>query len=275
MKHYVKPFILVGMLALTLVGFAQKPVAYDLWQRKPPHSNGDTRDTARVWIYLPEKSVATGRAVVICPGGGYDHLALDKEGHQWASFFCNEGVATIVLKYRMPHGDPRIPIEDAEQAIKLVRHNAKNWRINPNDVGIMGFSAGGHLASTIATHASKGVKPDFQILFYPVITMMQDLTHKGSRTNFLGDRPSKKEEREYSNDLQVSRMTPHAFIALSDDDNAVLPANGVNYYIELFRHDVPATLHVFPSGGHGWGFNSSFKYHVELLLELRAWLRSF
>ena len=274
-KQYIKPLIVLGLLMLTLAGYAQKPIVYDLWQRKPPHNNGDAKDTARVWIYLPDKKVATGRAVVICPGGGYSHLAMDHEGHQWASFFCQEGVATIVLKYRMPHGDPRIPIEDAEQAMKLVRHNAKNWRINANDVGIMGFSAGGHLASTIATHADKASKPDFQILFYPVITMMQDLTHKGSRQNFLGDHPSKKEEREYSNDMQVSRMTPHAFIALSDDDNAVLPANGVNYYVEMFRHDVPATLHVYPSGGHGWGIRSSFKYHLEMLLELRAWLHSF
>ena len=105
--------------------------------------------------------------------------------------------------------------------------------------------------------------------------MMPDITHKGSRTNFLGEDPKKKDEREYSNDLQVTRVTPRAWIALSDDDHSVLPANGVNYYVELYRHDVPASLHVYPSGGHGWGFRSAFRYHIEMVLELKAWLKSF
>lgn len=175
----------------------------------------------------------------------------------------------------MPHGEKDVPISDAEEAIRLVRRNAANWNINPDDVGIMGSSAGGHLASTVATHAAKDARPDFQILFYPVITMMPDITHKGSHDNLLGSNARKKDENSYSNDLHVSRMTPRAFIALSDDDRVVLPANGVNYYIELYRHDVPATLHVYPSGGHGWGNRDSFKYHNEMQLELKAWLRSF
>ena len=168
-----------------------------------------------------------------------------------------------------------IPISDAEEAIKLVRRNASKWGINTNDIGIMGSSAGGHLASTVATHAKGNSKPDFQILFYPVITMMPDITHKGSHDNLLSEKAKKKDEKEYSNDQQVSRITPRAFIALSDDDHVVLPANGVNYYIELYRHDVPATLHVYPTGGHGWGNRDSFKYHNEMQLELKAWLRSF
>ena len=131
------------------------------------------------------------------------------------------------------------------------------------------------MASTVATHATGDALPDFQILFYPVITMMPDITHKGSHDNFLGEKPKKKRQTEYSNDLQVTRVTPRAFIALSDDDATVLPANGVNYYIELYRHDVPATLHVYPTGGHGWGNRDSFKYHNEMQLELKAWLRSF
>jgi acetyl esterase/lipase len=146
-------------------------------------------------------------------------------------------------------------------------------------VGIMGFSAGGHLASTIATHSKGEVKPDFQILFYPVITMVSGFTHKGSHDNFLGKDLSKKEqkrlEQEFSNDMQVTRATPRAFIALSDDDHGVLPSNGVNYYVECFRHDVPASLHVYPTGGHGWGYRESFPYHMEMLLELKAWLTTF
>lgn len=270
-----KTFIAAILMALCLPAAAQQKLETNLWPQGAPNSNGDQADTAKVWVYLPNKKEATGRAVVICPGGGYQHLAMNHEGHDWASFFNNMGIAAIVLKYRMPHGNHEVPVSDAEQAIKLVRSNAANWNISPQDVGIMGSSAGGHLASTIATHSTGDAAPDFQILFYPVITMMSDITHKGSHDNFLGEKPKKKQEAEYSNDLQVTRVTPRAFIALSDDDATVLPANGVNYYIELYRHDVPATLHVYPSGGHGWGNRDSFKYHNEMQLELKAWLRSF
>ena len=263
------------MLALSLNMSAQQSNEINLWPNGPAVKSSDAGDTAKVKVFLPEKKFATGRAVVICPGGGYQHLAMDHEGYDWAPFFNNMGIAAIVLKYRMPNGDKEVPISDAEEAIKLVRRNASNWNINPDDVGIMGSSAGGHLASTIATHAAKDARPDFQILFYPVITMVPDITHKGSHDNFLGSSAKKKDERDYSNDMQVTRMTPRAFIALSDDDRVVLPANGVNYYIELYRHDVPATLHVYPSGGHGWGNRDSFKYHNEMQLELKAWLRSF
>ncbi len=264
-----------AMLALSLNMSAQQSYEINLWPNGPAVKSSDAGDTAKVKVFLPEKKSATGRAVVICPGGGYQHLAMNHEGYDWAPFFNNMGIAAIVLKYRMPHGEKDVPISDAEEAIRLVRRNAANWNINPDDVGIMGSSAGGHLASTVATHAAKDARPDFHILFYPVITMMPDITHKGSHDNLLGSNARKKDENSYSNDLHVSRMTPRAFIALSDDDRVVLPANGVNYYIELYRHDVPATLHVYPSGGHGWGNRDSFKYHNEMQLELKAWLRSF
>jgi acetyl esterase/lipase len=139
----------------------------------------------------------------------------------------------------------------------------------------MGFSAGGHLASTIATHAKGEAKPDFQILFYPVITMDPGFTHRGSHDNLLGKSAKKKLEREFSNDQQITRVTPRAFIALSDDDTTVLPINSANYYQECLRHDVPATVHVYPTGGHGWGYRESFPYHIEMVLELKAWLQSF
>lgn len=264
-----------AMLALSLNMSAQQSYEINLWPNGPAVKSSDAGDTAKVKVFLPEKKSTTGRAVVICPGGGYQHLAMNHEGYDWAPFFNNMGIAAIVLKYRMPHGEKDVPISDAEEAIRLVRRNAANWNINPDDVGIMGSSAGGHLASTVATHAAKDARPDFQILFYPVITMMPDITQKGSHDNLLGSNARKKDENSYSNDLHVSRMTPRAFIALSDDDRVVLPANGVNYYIELYRHDVPATLHVYPSGGHGWGNRDSFKYHNEMQLELKAWLRSF
>lgn len=275
MKRLKKILFTAFMAAVPVLLPAQKVFDMNLWQGGAPNSNGDTGDTAKVRVYLPSAKEATGRAVVICPGGGYQHLAMEHEGYQWGAFFNNMGIAAIVLKYRMPHGNPDVPLSDAEEAIRLVRRNAAQWGVNTGEVGIMGSSAGGHLASMVATRSVKDARPDFQILFYPVITMMPDITHKGSHDNLLGKEPKKKTEREYSNDIQVSRVTPRAFIALSDDDHAVLPANGVSYYTELYRHDVPASLHVFPSGGHGWGIRESFKYHVEMELMLRAWLRSF
>ena len=254
---------------------AQQVFDVNLWNGRAPHATGVATDTAKVRVFLPAANRATGRAVVICPGGGYAHLAWENEGTNWASFFNDMGIAAIVLKYRMPHGVKEAPLSDAEQAMRLVRKNAQAWHLNRNDIGIMGFSAGGHLASTVATKSKGDAKANFQILFYPVITMMPGYTHKGSHDNLLGKNPSKSTEREYSTDLQVSRVSPRAFILLSDDDTVVLPANGVNYYLELYRHDVPASLHVYPSGDHGFGYNSSFRYHVEMRLELQAWLRSF
>lgn len=270
--------ILILLCSITPSWAAQKGskgVRIDLWQKKPPHRNKNAKDTAWVKVFLPEKHRANGKAVVICPGGGYRHLAMNHEGVDWAPFFNNLGIAAIVLHYRMPDGDCRIPIEDAEAAIRLVRNNAKAWNIDTQKVGIMGSSAGGHLASTIATHSTGDAKPDFQILFYPVITMDPGFTHKGSHDNFLGKDAKKKEERLYSNDLQVSRTTPRAWIALSDDDATVPAANGFNYYFECYRHDVSASLHVYPSGGHGWGIRPSFFFHNEMMQELRAWLLSF
>ena len=252
---------------------AQEPTEVNLWQGNAPFNNGNATDTAKVYVYLPDAKTATGRAIVICPGGGYAQLAMNHEGKDWAGFFNNMGIAAIVLKYRMPNGNREVPISDAEAAMRLVRANASSWHINRNDVGIMGSSAGGHLASVIATHSTGDAKPNFQILFYPVITMLNGYAHQHSHDNFLGKDATKKDEKDYSSDLQVTRVTPRAFIALSDDDKAVMPANGVNYYLELYRHDVPATLHVFPSGGHGWGIRPNFKFHTTMLQELKDWLQ--
>jgi acetyl esterase/lipase len=267
------------LLALSMAAFAQKGTKMDLWPNGAPNDNGDVNDKAELTVYLPDAKKATGRAVVCCPGGGYTHLAMDHEGHQWATFFNSKGIALIVLKYRMPHGNFNVPISDAEEAIRTVRRNAVDWHINHKDVGIMGFSAGGHLASTIATHSKDDAAPNFQILFYPVITMDPAFTHKGSHDNFLGKDRSKKEmrklETEYSNDIRVNRTTPRAFIALSDDDQAVPAANGFNYYSELYRHDVPASIHIYPTGGHGWGYRETFAFHYEMIFELKAWLESF
>ena len=275
----LKKVISALLLACCATTFAQKGTTMKLWPNAPEVVSSDDKDEAEVTVYLPDAKKATGRAVVCCPGGGYQHLAMDHEGHQWAAFFNTQGIALIVLKYRMPHGNRLVPISDAEEAMKLVRRNAAEWHINPNDVGIMGFSAGGHLASTIATHSKGDAAPNFQILFYPVITMDPGFTHMGSHDNLLGKELSKKEmkklEVEYSNDLQVNRTTPRAFLALSDDDKAVPAANGFNYYQQLYKHDVPASIHIYPTGGHGWGYRETFAFHYEMVFELKAWLKSF
>lgn len=275
MRKVVVFFVFCLIAVFSCAAGRNSAMEIGLWPYGPPHGNGKSGDTAKVWVYLPDAHKSTGRCVVICPGGAYQVLASGHEGHDWAPFFNSMGIAVVVLKYRMPYGDPRIPVEDAEEALRLVRRNAKKWSINPAKVGIMGSSAGGHLASTVATRSKGDAAPNFQLLFYPVITMDPSFTHKGSHDNFLGASPKKKKEQEYSSDVQVTRVTPRAFIALSDDDNVVLPANGVNYYLECYRHDVPASLYVYPSGGHGWGFKPDFRYHIEMLLDLKAWLDSF
>ena len=275
----LKSVLTTLLLAFSATAFSQKGITMEVWPNGAPNANGDDKDKAELTVYLPDAKKATGRAIVCCPGGGYSHLAMDHEGHQWATFFNNQGIALIVLKYRMPHGNYVVPISDAEQAMKIVRQNAAEWHIDTHNVGIMGFSAGGHLASTIATHSKGDAAPNFQILFYPVITMDLGFTHKGSHDNLLGTNHDKKKlrklEAEYSNDQQVNRTTPRAFLALSDDDKAVPAANGFGYYQQLYKHDVPASIHIYPSGGHGWGYRESFAYHYQMVFELKAWLQSF
>ena len=226
-------------------------------------------------VFLPAPELATGRAVVACPGGGYSGLAVNHEGYDWAPYFNKQGIALIVLKYRMPKGDHTLPISDAEAAMKMVRDSADVWNLNPNDIGIMGSSAGGHLASTIATHAPEALRPNFQILFYPVITMDKSFTHMGSHDNLLGKDASADLEKEFSNEKQVTKETPRAFIVYSDDDKVVPPANGVNYYLALNKKGVPSVLHIYPTGGHGWGIREDFLYKSEMQNELTSWLRSF
>ena len=178
-KKLARLLLFMAMTTLSTTAAAQTGgTVMNLWPDGAPNTNGNPTDTAKVTVFLPDAKKATGRAIVCCPGGGYGHLAMQHEGTDWATFFNNQGIALIVLKYRMPRGIPGIPISDAEAAVRLVRANAKAWRINPQQVGIMGFSAGGHLASTVATQSKGDAAPNFQILFYPVITMDMGFTHK-------------------------------------------------------------------------------------------------
>ena len=262
----------IFFLIFFLLSLIKSQEVINIWNGEIPYDNGDT---AELTIFLPNANLATGRAIIICPGGGYDHLAFEKEGTNWASFFNEQGIAAFVLKYRMPKGNPLVPTSDAEEAIKIVRQNAKKYNIDPQQVGIMGSSAGGHLASTIATHSTGDAKPDFHILFYPVITMDSSFTHMGSKNNFLGQDPSEELVNKYSSELQVTKETPRVFIVLSNDDTGVPPKNGANYYMECNLKRVPAVLHIYPTGGHGWGSLETFAYHIEVRQELKSWLKSF
>ncbi len=228
-----------------------------------------------LYSYLPAAEKATGRAVICCPGGGYGFLAISYEGHWWKDFFNDRGIALFVLQYRMPHGDRSIPLGDAENALKLVRKNAEEWNINPNDVGIMGFSAGGHLATMMATKTSMDVRPDFQILFYPVTSLDSWGGHQGTANNFLGeDVRDRGAVMEFTANRQVKKhTTPPAIIFCAADDNVVPPShNALPYATAMMQAENEAQLHIYPSGGHGWDLSKDFVYKEEILDALDDWL---
>lgn len=220
-------------------------------------------------VYLPSKRSATGQAVVICPGGGYRVLAYDWEGVDIARWFNSKGIAAIVLKYRLPDSKSILvrheaPLQDAQRAVRMVRHNAGSWNIDSNRIGVMGFSAGGHLASTIGTiydhHTIDAVdsidlvsaRPDFLILVYPVISFRDSFTHSGSRNSLLGENPDPELIRFYSNELNVNPETPPSFLIHSGDDRSVPVENSIYFYQALKDNGVRAEMHIYPEGGHGF-----------------------
>jgi len=221
-------------------------------------------------VYLPEKSRATGAAIIIIPGGGYSIVSYTNEGTDIAAAFNKMGIAAFILKYRLPSdktmADKTIgPLQDAQQAVKTVRMRAKEWAVDTAKVGIIGFSAGGHLASTAGTHFNKAVinnqekinlRPDFMILMYPVISLTEDLMHKGSRDNLIGATPSAELTHLYSNETQVTDRTPPTMLIHAGDDKTVKVANSLRFYEALVKCDVPAEMHIYPKGGHGFGVNN-------------------
>lgn len=227
--------------------------------------------TPTITTFLADASIANGTAVVICPGGGYTHLAINKEGYKVAKWLNTLGVSAFVLKYRMPSDitmkDKTIgPLQDAQEAIRLVRKNAKQWNIDHNKIGVMGFSAGGHLASTLSTQYNDKVyplenkisaRPDFSILIYPVVSMKDGITHQGSKKSLLGDNPSEELVIKYSNVLQVDNTTPPTFLVHASNDKAVPVENSLTYYNALKKNEVPAELHIYENGGHGFGLGVS------------------
>jgi acetyl esterase/lipase len=247
-------------------------IVNDSYVEKATAANGiNTRfekvTSPALFPYLPPKESATGTAVLICPGGGYGALAFNHEGHAVAQWLNDNGIAGIILKYRLPSDlimkDKTVgPLQDAQEAIRIIRRNASKWNIDPNKIGVLGFSAGGHLASTLSTHYAEKVyepkdtvsaKPNFSLLIYPVITMDSSFTHMGSRRNLIGARPSAEDIKRFSNELQVNEKTPPAFMVHSADDKAVPIKNSIVYFEQLVKYGIPSELHIFQKGGHGYG----------------------
>ncbi len=233
-------------------------------------------------LYLPEKEKASGTAVIICPGGGYSVLVYDGEGISMAKTFQQKGIAAFVLKYRLPDDSVMTdkstgPLQDVQQAIKLVRESAVRWGIHPGKIGIMGFSAGGHLASTAATHFATSLisnqnntslRPDFQILVYPVISMQDGLTHNDSRKKLLGEQPGKELKDKFSSELNVTTQTPALYITHASDDKLVDVRNSIRYYEAVQEKKIPAEMHLYQQGGHGFIFK-----HKEWTEPLFQWMR--
>lgn len=209
---------------------------------------------ARMYAYPAAKDIANGTAVLICPGGGYTGVSQVKEGSEFAEWFNKMGVSAFVLYYRMPNGHHQIPLKDAQTALEIIHNRAKEWNINKKKIGIMGFSAGGHLASTAGTHfKTKKQRPAFMILGYPVVTMDSTYTHKGSRKNLMGNKPTDDLVKLYSNELQVTKKTPPTFMIHAKDDSTVPIANSRNLLKALRENGVESELHEYEKGGHGFG----------------------
>jgi acetyl esterase/lipase len=267
-------FMATAQQEMPLYGKAPIPNSRAVADRESIDSSGSpmrysyslvSRPTLTVW--LPPAGKANGTAVIVCPGGGYLHLAMTHEGTDVARMLNELGITAFVLKYRLPNDETMTdktigPLQDAQRAIQLVRERAGEWGVNPARVGILGFSAGGHLASTAGTHYNKpyidnphniSLRPDFMVLLYPVISFSDSIGHRGSRDNLIGLQPSAAVIREYSNELQVTAATPPAFLVHAGDDRTVPVANSLHFYEALQRNGVPAEMHIYPKGGHGFG----------------------
>lgn len=261
-----------------------------LWPAGAPGAKGnEDGDKPTLTIYLPPKEKATGTAVVICPGGGYGHLAMDHEGHQIARWLNSLGVAGFILKYRhrnsgAGYGHPA-PLNDAQRAVSMVRSRAKEWDINPDRVGILGFSAGGHLASTAGTHFHKGrsdakdpidrvsCRPDFMVLIYPVVSLIEWCAHSGSRRNLLGNNPDEKLVENLSNERQVTPETPPTFLVHTYEDKGVPAENSVYFYLALRKAKVPAEMHLYQKGPHGFGLGQKHGAVSSWPLRCADWMR--
>ena len=276
-------FVLAAMLA-----YAQEPTTIPLWPNGAPGALGnEDSDKPSLTIFLPVKNQATGTGIVVCPGGAYVNLAANHEGRQVANWLNSLGIAAFVLKYRLgPRYHHPIELGDAQRAIRMVRANAAEYGLAPDRIGIMGFSAGGHLTSTAGTHFDAGnpadsdpiqrasSRPDFLVLGYPVITLTAPYAHQGSRRNLLGDNPDPKLVEALSNELQVTAQTPPAFLFHTTEDKAVPVENSILFYMALRKAGVPAELHIFEKGPHGFGITQKDPALAMWPALLANWLRA-
>ena len=249
------------------------PHSNELPAEEPAYTNGRPFLTSHTTLYLyTPKGGHNGRGVVICPGGGYRHLSMENEGARMAEWFASNGYVAAVLRYRMPNGHPEVPLEDACQAIRLLRGKVAGvdaeWQVPT--VGIVGSSAGGHLAAMTSTMGDE--RPDFSLLFYPVISAGANRQHKGSFDRLLGEQRTQEQSDYYSLQNRVTEQTPPAFILFADDDKTVPPINGPIYYMALKAHDVKASLHIYPYGGHGFGMKDTFHYKHSWMPLMLDWI---
>jgi acetyl esterase/lipase len=252
----MKMYLLASLLMFSSLIFAQNYMEQKVWLAGAPESNGIVAEEeitptgqalnskeAKVYIYFPEQKKSKMTAVLICPGGGYSRQAMNHEGHDVAKWLASKGIVGVVLKYRLPNGHSEIPLHDAQEAMRLIRRQSSEWGVDSSKVGVCGFSAGGHLASTLGTHYDRSSRPDFKV-------------------------------DQYSNEGKVTAGVPPTLLILSDDDKAVIPQNSIDFYSALKRVGVPASMYIFPVGGHGFGFNTWFQYHGQMKQLLELWLNS-
>ncbi len=272
---------------------AAKPEVRLLWSGGAPGAIGNKDvDNPSLAIYLPPATKETGTGVIVCPGGGYQMLAIDHEGRQIARWLNSIGIAAFVLKYRhAPHYHHPVPLTDAKRAMRVVRFGAADFRVAPDAIGIWGFSAGGHLASTLGTHFDAGdanasdpiervsCRPDFLVLAYPVISFTTEFTHQGSLRNLLGENPAPNLVEQFSNEKQVTNETPPTFLFHTDEDDGVPSENSVLFYLALRKAGVPSELHIYQHGQHGVGLAptdqalSSWSDRLADWLKARSWVR--
>lgn len=280
----MKKLITLILLLASFNAFAQKNIeVFHLWQASSaPSSNGITAPEEdkgpfvqnvtdpMLTVYLPDHP--NGLAVLACPGGSYLQVWQGTEGHNLAEWYNSQGIVYAVLKYRLPNGHKEVPLDDVHRAMQILKQNQKQYGFEK--LGIQGCSAGGHLASTAATHySSADERPDFQILFYPVISFDSTFTHELTRDDLIGKDAPQSDVELYSNEKQVTRDTPQAFIMASTDDGLVPVRNSIEYYNALVRNGVSASLHIYPVGGHGWCGNVNFTYRPQWMDELKQWLQ--
>ena len=258
------------------------PIVYKLWPAGAPNSNGATAEHpasgGQKYDFEPTLTVfpaaePNGLAVVCCPGGGYYMLSNTHEGRMFNTWYNERGITFALLDYRMPGGHKDVPLSDVQQAMRIVNEHAAEWKVTK--IGIMGSSAGGHLASTAATHyVDEATRPAFQILFYPVISMDKAITHASSREFLIGAEPSEEDIALFSNELQVTKETAPAFLIHCSDDSVVPVENSIRYYQALVKNGVSASLHIYPKGNHGWGAIPQYPYHEQWSSELEKWIKT-